>query len=197
MLSYVIKDALYLNITNRCANDCLFCIRKTATVRELWLDQEPSADEVVKSVGDPTGYKEIVFCGYGEPLLRPEVVTAVAGRLREYGVPIRIDTNGLAERVLGIDIVESLSGLIDSISISLVAHDAPTYARLTRSQLGEEGFDAVLRFTERCLLHIPRVEMSVVRWESVDIEACRKIAGDLGARFRVREYRTDMQPVRR
>ena len=72
---------MYLNITNRCTNDCEFCIRQQAPgvgVYNLWLEEEPTTKEIIEAIGDPTGYKEVVFCGYGEPLMRLQVVIDVA-----------------------------------------------------------------------------------------------------------------------
>ncbi|MFH1683532.1 MAG: radical SAM protein, partial [Candidatus Margulisiibacteriota bacterium] len=104
-ISYKVGDSLYLNITNRCTNECSFCIRNLARrfnqKYQLWLDHEPSAEEILEAIGDPTKYKQIVFCGYGEPLIRLDIVKAVAAELKskiqksksKQGIIIRIDTN--------------------------------------------------------------------------------------------------------
>ena len=78
-IAYVIRNSLYLNITNRCTNHCTFCAKfKDFTVKghQLCLEREPSVDEVMAAIGDPSAYDEVVFCGYGEPLLRLDLVKA-------------------------------------------------------------------------------------------------------------------------
>ena len=126
--AYVIGDKIYLNITNRCPNRCVFfCIRENeqGVGYDLWLDAEPTAEQVLAAAGDVSAFREVVFCGYGEPLLRWEVVKEVARELKvRYDANIRINTNGLAEAVLQRKILPELEGLVDTISISLNAADA-------------------------------------------------------------------------
>lgn len=193
-IAYVIERKLYLNITNRCCNDCWFCIRKNkkGIGYDLWLDREPALEEILEAVGDITFYEEVVFCGYGEPLLRPEIVRDVAKELKsKTKVTIRINTNGLAEKILNRDILEELTGLIDIISISLNAHDAETYFKLCSPSLGIEAFNYVLEFAEKSKKFIPKVILTVVALPEVNIEACKKIARNVGAELRIRPYLTD------
>ncbi|NLM38008.1 MAG: radical SAM protein [Firmicutes bacterium] len=193
IFAYPIEDRLYLNITNRCPNRCVFCIRHNehGVGYDLWLDREPSVEEVLAAAGDVSAYREVVFCGYGEPLLRWEVVVGVARALKErYGVPIRINTNGLAEAVLGRPILPSLAGLVDVISISLNAADAVTYDRLCHSDLGTEAYPALLRFIRDSKKYIPRVIVTVVAIPDFDPEPARRLAGELGVELRIRTYQT-------
>ncbi|HEY8392971.1 MAG TPA: TatD family nuclease-associated radical SAM protein [Capillibacterium sp.] len=192
--AYPIGDRLYLNITNRCPNRCVFCIRNNekGVGYNLWLDREPSAEEVLTAAGNAGDYREVVFCGYGEPLLRWEVVAEVARALKtRYNVPIRVNTNGLAEALLKQSILPKLQGLVDTISISLNAADAATYDRLCRSSLGPEAYPALLRFIRESKKFIPRVVVSVVQIPGFDPEPARKIAEELGVEFRVRSYLTE------
>lgn len=194
IFAYPIEDRLYLNLTNRCPNRCVFCIRNNehGVGYDLWLDREPSVEEVLAAAGDVSSYREVVFCGYGEPLLRWEVVVGVARALKErYGVPIRINTNGLAEAVLGRSILPALAGLVDVISISLNAADAATYDRLCHSDLGLEAYPALLRFIEESKLYIPRVIVSVVAISDFDPEPARALARKLGVELRIRSYQTE------
>jgi TatD family-associated radical SAM protein len=189
-LAYEIGDKLYLNITNKCPNQCSFCIRQTAhgVGYPLWLEKEPSADEVIAALSDLTKYQEIVFCGYGEPLMRPEVVFEVAGFIkRHWQKPVRINTNGLAEKVLGREILPRLSGLVDVISISLNAQDAATYDKICLPAV-QDAFAALLSFIERSKDYIPRVIVSVLELPGVDVEKCRLIAEKLGVELRVRQF---------
>lgn len=193
---YKVGDSLYLNITNRCTNECPFCIRNKARVfnqkYKLWLDREPTVEEIMEAIGDPSKYKEIVFCGYGEPLIRLDVVKEVASRLktkdRRLKTKIRIDTNGHGNLFWGRNILPELKGLIDVISISLNAESAEVYERICRPLLGPKSYEAVIDFIKESKKYVSEVEVTVVNLPTVDINACRKIAKDLGARFRVRPY---------
>jgi TatD family-associated radical SAM protein len=191
-VAYPLNDALYLNITNRCQNKCQFCIRNTAggVGYDLWLEHEPTVAEIQDAIGTPSGYREIVFCGYGEPLSRPEVLIEVARWLKEKNpqIPIRLNTNGLADLFLDFDVLPGLQGLIDTISISLNAHDAATYTQITQSPYGEKSFSALLEFTKRSKLYIPTVILTVVRQPEVDLDQAAKICRELGVEFRIREY---------
>ncbi len=191
-VAYAIRDSLYLNITNRCSNACVFCAKFndfTVKGHYLKLAHEPSADELVAAVGDPSAYKEVVFCGYGEPLLRFDLVIEVARKLKRMGVRrLRINTDGQANLVYGRNILPELGGLIDAISISLNAQDAATYQRLTRSPFGPGAFAAVQDFIREARRFIPEVTASVVTVPGVDVEAARRIAQELGVAFRVRQY---------
>lgn len=190
VVAYQLHNSLYLNITNRCPNACAFCIRgsKTGVGYNLWLKDEPSLAEVIKAIGDPSGYREIVFCGYGEPLMRPEIVEGTARWLKQWSVPVRLNTNGLADLFLGYDILPQLKGLIDIISISLNADNAQLYHKLCRSEFGERAFPTILEFTKRSLKYIPKVILSVVNYPEVNLEKARAIAEEIGVGFRIREY---------
>lgn len=192
-IAYVIRDALYLNITNRCSNACVFCAKFHGyTIGEnfLRLEREPSVDEIVAAVGDPRAYREVVFCGYGEPLLRLDTVREVAIRLQQMhsDVRIRINTDGQANLVYGRDILPDLEGLIDAVSVSLNAADAASYQQVTRTPFGEKGFAGVLDFLRTAPRFIPDVTASVVTYPGVDVEAARALAQKLGVKFRVRPY---------
>ncbi|MDD4179297.1 MAG: TatD family nuclease-associated radical SAM protein [Candidatus Margulisbacteria bacterium] len=193
-IAYPIGDSLYLNITNRCTNECPFCIRnksrKFNQKYDLWLEKEPTAEEVISAIGDPTKYKQIVFCGYGEPTIRLDVIKAVASALRvaHYTLPIRLDTNGHGNLFWGRNILPELKNLIDFISISLNAQNAEVYDRLCHSQYGAKAYPAVIEFIKAAKQYLPTVEATVVDLPIVDKEACQKIAKDLGVNFRIRPY---------
>ena len=187
-VAYKIRASLYLNITNRCTNECSFCIRFYSDFVKghmLRLAKEPTAEELKSAIGNPTAYKEVVFCGYGEPLLRLDVVRDVASWVKAKGGRVRINTNGHGNLIHGRNILPELAGLIDSISVSLDAHDAETYERLCKPAF-KNAFEGVMDFIREAKKHIPDVEASVVEAEGVDIEKCREIAEGLGARLRVR-----------
>ncbi len=190
-IAYPIRNALYLNITNRCTNACSFCARETSyTVKghHLKLDTEPSVEDILASVDSfsSASFDEIVFCGFGEPLMRLDCVLEVASVLKAKGYKIRINTNGHASLIAGENAVEKLKGLIDAVSISLNASTSEEYLKLCRPRTGLKTFDAVIDFIRECGKSIPDVTATVVDMPGVDVEECRKIAEDLGVKFRVR-----------
>ncbi len=211
-IAYILGDSLYLNITNRCTNACSFCIRyKTHKFHgeyALWLDHEPAAQEIIKAIGDPNKYSQIVFCGYGEPLIRLDTVKEVASWIRSQsqilkpplnlplskgetkeGVKIRIDTNGQTNKFYGRNILPELKDLIDIMSVSLNAEKSDVYQTICNSFFGASAYAAVIEFIKEAKKYIPYVEASVVNMpDIVDIEKCRKIAQDLGVKFRLRSY---------
>jgi len=190
-IAYAIRNSLYLNITNRCTNSCTFCAKfKDFTVKghQLCLEREPSVDEVLAAIGDPSQWNEVVFCGYGESLLRLEEVKQIAARLKERDIKVRINTDGQANLVYGRDIIPELAGLVDSLSVSLNAADAATYQKWCRSEYGEAGYEAIKEFLRLAKGVIPEVIATAVALPGLDVEACRKVAEEIGVDFREREY---------
>ncbi|MGB9698088.1 MAG: TatD family hydrolase [Thermodesulfobacteriota bacterium] len=191
-IAYPIRNSLYLNLTNRCSNRCTFCAKNKSFIvkgHDLQLEREPDAQELIAAVGDPQKYQEIVFCGFGEPLLRLDTVKMVAAELKKKGARIRIDTDGQANLVYGRNILPELKGLVDAISISLNAESAEKYHRLCRSPFGEEGYRGILEFIRQAKKVIPEVIATVIDMPGVDVPACRKIAEEeLGVKFKVRAF---------
>jgi TatD DNase family protein len=188
-ITYKIRDSLYLNITNRCTNKCSFCIRFHSDYvkgHNLRLSEEPDEGEIKDAIDDPSRYKEVVFCGYGEPLLRLDLIRNVAAWIKERGGRVRINTNGHGNLIHERNILPELKGIVDSISISLDAHDEQTYDRICRPAF-KNAFSGVIDFISEAKKYIPNVQVTVVTLESVDIEKCRKIAEDLGVKFRIRK----------
>lgn len=192
-ICYALDDSLYINLTNRCTNQCTFCVRdKDCGIGDvnLWLEREPTAEEVIEDIKkfNPKNYKEVVFCGYGEPTLRLDVILEAARFIKEnYNSRIRINTNGHANLVYNRDVTEDLAGLVDVLSISLNSKNAKEYNELCKCAYGEEGFYALLDFAKCATKHIPEVILSVVDvLPKEDIEECKKIAESAGARLRVR-----------
>ncbi len=190
-IAYKIRNSLYLNITNRCSNRCTFCAKFddfTVKGHHLMLDHEPSAHEVLEAIGERSDFDEVVFCGYGEPLLRLDLIKVVAGKLKARGVKIRINTDGQANLVYGRNIIPELVGLVDTLSVSLNAADPATYNRLCNSPFGADGFKGVCDFLREAAEQIPTVVATAVTLPDVDITAVRNLAASLGVIFREREY---------
>lgn len=195
-ITYELGNALYLNITNRCTNRCSFCIRSTdqgvGKGIDLWLEREPSVEEIISDIEkrEPSKYSEIVFCGYGEPMIRTYDIIEVCKFIKsKYNKNIRINTNGHANLICKKDITPLLEGLIDCVSISLNAKNAAEYQEVCRSDYGEEVYNELLDFAVKCKRYVPRVVLSVVDvMDQGDIEACAAIANRLGVEFRIRKY---------
>lgn len=187
-IAYKIRDTLYLNITNRCTNVCKFCIRfHTDYVKghNLRLEKEPSVNELISAIGDPKSYKEIVFCGYGEPFLRLDVIKEVARWVKDRGGRVRINTNGQGNLIHGRKILNELEGLIDSISISLNAPDRETYNKIC-NPVYTDAYDAMIEFIKDAKKHVSDVMVTIVDIPEVDIKKCEAIAEQLGVKFKVR-----------
>ena len=190
-IAYVIRNSLYLNITSRCPNKCVFCSRETAPYVKghyLGTDSEPTVEELKDAIGDPSGYDEVVFCGFGESTERLDVLKEIAGYLKGRGSKVRLDTNGLGDLINGRPICEELKGLIDTICISLNTNIEEEYQKLCHSEYDDQAYPALISFIKSVRDYIPDVMISIVGMPGIDVEACRKIAEDLGVRFRVREY---------
>ncbi|MCD8300249.1 MAG: TIGR04100 family radical SAM protein [Clostridiales bacterium] len=194
---YKVYDNLYVNLTNRCPCACVFCLRQsTDCVGEsasLWLEREPTAREVMAEFSkfDMSQFGEVVFCGFGEPTEAFDVMIPVARFVKEtYGMPVRLNTNGLGNLINGRDITPELEGLIDTVSVSLNNPDPIRYQEIVRSRFGEESFAAMTDFTRRCVAHVPNVVMSTVDTTITHEEEakCRKICEEIGATYRIRAF---------
>ncbi len=192
---YEIKNSLYLNLTLRCDADCIFCDRKGEAMvkgHNLHIEEEPSAGELINEIGDPKKFKEIVFCGYGEPTIRLEVVKDVARYVKENGGRTRLDTDGHGNVINHRDILPELEGLIDAVSISLNSADPTEYQKLigaeARSQNVEsQQWHSMIEFTKEAKNHIPEVYMSVVGVNGLDIESAKQfVEKSIGVEFRYR-----------
>ena len=196
-ITYPVNKGLYINMTNRCPCNCTFCLRHNAEgvygSDSLWLDREPTVQEVCDSVDtwDLTQFDEVVFCGYGEPTERLEDLLLVAKYIKAKGdIKIRINTNGLADLIWQKQTAPGLKGLIDTVSISLNTPNQEDYLKVVRPKFGAGSYDAMLRFAKDCTAYVPNVVMTVVDvvTSKEEQEQCRKICENIGARLRVRPF---------
>ncbi len=196
-ITYAGRTGIYINMTNRCPCACTFCLRHNKDhvfdSDSLWLDREPTVQEVCDSIDawDLTKYTEIVFCGYGEPTERLDDLLKVAAYIRSKSdIKIRINTNGLADLIWNERTAPKLKGLIDEVSISLNATNKEDYFKVVRPKFGIESYDAMLEFAKDCTNYVPNVFMTVVdvvtTKEEQDI--CLEICRSVGAMLRVRPY---------
>lgn len=196
---YKFDGKMYINITNGCPCDCVFCIRKNGDSIEgngsLWLEHEPSFEEICVAFErfDKSGIDEAVFCGYGEPTVRADMLLKTAEYIKaNSAMKIRVNTNGLARLIhKGFD-VSRFRGVVDSFSISLNAPNAKRYNEVTRPSFGEAAFTEMLKFSEDVRDLGIKTSFTVVDViTSEEISECEKIAADMNIPLRVRGYVTD------
>ena len=100
---YTYKDGVYANLTNLCNCRCTFCVRfqheGIGDAPTLWHKVNPTWEQVKAAVDafDFTGYKELVFCGYGEPTCALDLMLQTARYVKKIHpeLKLRVDTNGL------------------------------------------------------------------------------------------------------
>ncbi len=189
-ISYQIEDRLYLNITDRCTLGCSFCPKNNGTMQlheyDLSLDHRPSAQEVIDSIGDVSAYTEFVFCGYGEPTLRLDVLLEIAKYIKGHGGRVRINTDGLANLVHKRNVLPELGQYVDALSISLNAQSKEVYDRHCLPSM-PGSYQAMLDFMQQAPQYIGDVTATALEGlEGVDIAACEQIAAECGVRFRKR-----------
>ncbi len=194
---YILDGKLYVNITNRCHNACSFCIRNTGdgvAGVPLWLDSEPTAADVIAAfdaIEAQAVQNEVVFCGFGEPTEKLDVLVESAKKIKARGYALRLNTNGLGSRVAGRNIAPELK-VFDTVSVSLNDRNAERYYEVTRSKFGLEAFDEVLDFAKCCKaenIHVVFTVVDVIGAEN--IAACEKLCRSLDIPLRVREYVPD------
>ncbi len=196
---YEFGGKLYANITNKCPCACVFCIRKNGdSVGEndsLWLSHDPIMEEIISAFEsfDKTGLSDLVFCGYGEPMSRADVLIDFAKYVREHtDMTIRINTNGLVGLINPDFDMEKMRGIIDSVSISLNAPDKESYLEVTKPCFGIDSFDVMLQFATKAKDIVSDVAFTVVDVITDEqIEACQKLADSMGIPLRVRHNVTD------
>jgi len=196
-ITYPVKNGIYVNMTNRCPCACTFCLRQNGDSvygsEPLWLDREPTVKEVCDSIDtwELDKYDEVVFCGYGEPTERLYDLLEVAAYIKaKSNIPIRINTNGLADLIWNEKTAPKLKGLIDTVSVSLNATNKDDYFKVVRPKFGIDSYDAMLSFTKDCVEYVPNVVMTVVDVvTSAEEQALsREICESLGATLRIRPF---------
>ena len=201
-ITYEYEGALYVNLTNRCNCSCEFCLRRGKaegsiyTEDSLWLEHEPSHEEAMASFlsRDIPSYREIVFCGYGEPTYRIDEIFALADELKaRFGdqlPPLRINTNGHANLINGRNVCPELAGRIHTVSISLNADNAKAYDALCHPIQGEAAYQAMLDFAEEAAKYVPNVVFTIVDKDKTveEIENCKKIAANRNVKLRIRSF---------
>ncbi len=201
-ITYEYEGALYVNLTNKCNCNCEFCLRhgkaqgSIYTEDSLWLEREPTREEALDSFlgRDVCSYREIVFCGYGEPTYRLDdllwLVDELKKRFKDKLPTVRINTNGHANLINGRNVCPELAGRIHTLSISLNATNAADYVALCKPIQGEAAYQAMLDFAKESAAYVPQVILTIVDKDKTaqEIEQCRAIAAGLGVTLRVRSF---------
>ncbi|MDR0724232.1 MAG: TatD family nuclease-associated radical SAM protein [Endomicrobium sp.] len=189
-IAYIFEGNLYLNITNKCMMACPYCIKhkweNSFCGHDLKLDKDPSVKEIISSIGEPKKYKEVIFCGYGDCLIRPDVVREVAKWLKDQNIKVRINTAGLANYYHGKNILKDLSGFVDVISISLNGSNPIEHNDINKPMFKEKSFDEILNFVLEAKKYVPEVVVTAVKFPNFDVPKVEEIAKKLGVKFRAR-----------
>ncbi len=197
-LVYLLDGKVYINLTNSCTNNCIFCIRdiKDDVVgANLFLNSENvSADDVIKqleAIKDKLS-DEIIFCGYGEPMLKLDVLKQVAKYIKDRypNKKLRVNTNGHANFVYKRNVVPELKGLIDEFSVSLNGENEQEYNELSVPNFAG-AYEETKKFIKACADENIAVTATIVEGykdRHLNLKKCEEIAKSLGAKFRVREW---------
>lgn len=198
---YTLDGNLYVNLTNKCSNGCDFCVRNERTSyygNYLWLRHgDPTPEKVISAAngfGDLSRFKEVVFCGFGEPTYKVAEMVALCDYFHEKGLKTRLNTNGQGNLINKRDIVPELKGKLDFVNISLNASCVEKYQPICRSQFGESGFTGMLEFAKLCRKNGVPCRFSIVDCiGEEEVEACKRLAESVKIPLYVRKYLTDSQ----
>lgn len=197
--AYSLDGKLYLNLTNKCSNGCDFCVRNERDSyygHYLWLNQgEVTFEKVVSACngfGDLKKFEEVVFCGFGEPTYRMDLIDKLSDYFHEKGLKTRLNTNGQGSLINKRDIIPELVGKVDKINVSLNASCAENYQKICRSQFGENGFGAMVEFAKNCKRAGIDCRFSIVDCiGEMEIESCKQLAQKTGVPLLIRKYIAD------
>lgn len=194
---YELDNKLYVNLTNACTNNCLFCIRSQkddVKGTNMWLNEKPDFKTVIEQLIEKENLLQngVTFCGYGEPLLELDLVIEISKFIKEnyQNTKIKINTNGHANAVYKKDVTSMFTGLIDEVSISLNAQNADLYNHLCQPKI-ENAYNEMLDFAKKCIEKGIKTTLTVVtgyKNSEIDIDKCKTIAKNLGAYFRERPW---------
>ena len=197
-LVYILDGKIYINLTNMCTNDCIFCLRRDkddVCGQDMWLKSEKiTSEDVIEQLNkyEDKIAKGITFCGYGEPTMKFEVLKQVAESVKQ-NYPdtfIKVNTNGHGNVINKKDILPELKGLVDEFSISLNAQNSDLYKELSQPKI-DNAYESMKDFAKKAYENGFKTTLSVVsgyKDYDVDLALCEKIAKDLHASFRNREW---------
>ena len=190
-------DTVYVNLTNDCTNSCVFCLRSQkddVCGSDMWHDDRYTLEDVIKQFEayKPTP-KQVVFCGYGEPFLKKDIMEGFAKYIRKNypEIIIRVNTNGHANAIYKTNVADEFKDLLDEVSVSLNSDNTSQYNEICRPKI-ENAYEEVKKFIKACTsLGIKTTASVVTGFDNkhiINVEACESIAHSLGANFRNREF---------
>lgn len=190
-------ETVYVNLTNACTNSCIFCLREQkddVCGSEMWHDDNYKLQDITDQFETfkPTP-KQVVFCGYGEPFLKKDMMKAFAQYLRKNypEIKIRVNTNGHANAIYKTNVINEFKDLLDEVSVSLNSDNSEEYNEICNPKI-ENAYEVVKEFIKSCVSADIKTTASIVTGfdnvHTINILACEKIAQSLGAEFRNREF---------
>jgi TatD DNase family protein len=198
--AYYLGTTMYVNVTNLCTNECIFCIRNSndsvGGVNLMFKNEDFTQEDIIKEIKDKFSdiCREITFCGIGEPLIKIEIVKNVARYIKDNypHIPVRVNTNGQANLIHKRNIVPELKGLIDRVSVSLNADNEDLYEELSCPSFEKKlAFEGIKDFIKECAKNGLDTTATIVTGYGeydIDVESCRQLAHSLGAKLRIREW---------
>ncbi len=191
-------STVYVNLTNACTNSCVFCLRNQkddVCGAEMWHDDKYTLDDIIEQFKNFPSAKNVVFCGYGEPFLKKDMMKSFCEYLRKNypDIKIRVNTNGHANAIYKTNVIEEFKGLLDEASVSLNSDTAEEYNEICQPKI-ENAYEEVKKFIKACSDAGIKTTASVVTGfdkRKINTEECEKIATSLGAKFRNREFITN------
>ena len=190
---------VYINLTNACTNSCIFCLREQkddVCGNEMWHDDNYTLEDIIEQFKNFPSAQEVVFCGYGEPFLKKDMMKAFCEYLRKNypNIKIRVNTNGHANAIYKKNVAEEFKGLLDTASVSLNASNAEEYNEICNPKI-KNAYEEVKKFIKACEDAGIKVSASIVtgfdKEHNIDAAKCEAIANSLGAKFRNREFITN------
>lgn len=197
-LVYILDDKVYINLTNACTNNCIFCLRQQKDDVEgtnMWLVNEnyPVEDVINQLIPFVSKFnKGITFCGYGEPTVKLDALIYVSKFIKSKypGTYIKVNTNGHGNVINKKNILPDLIGLVDEFSISLNAPNEELYNELSQPKI-PNAYRSMLEFAKMAVEYDFKTTLSVVsEYEDFDVDLikCQEISNSIGAEFRNRPF---------
>ena len=197
-LVYLLDNKIYINLTNSCTNDCVFCIRSIkddVVGTNLFLNTENVKAEDVISQLEKFKDKmsdEVVFCGYGEPMLKLDILKTVAKYIKENfpEIKIRVNTNGHANLIYKRNVLPELKGVVDKFSVSLNGENEEVYNSVSKPHI-ENAYNGVKDFIKEAVKQGFDTTATIVtgyKDYTINMPKCIEITKELGAKFRERPW---------
>lgn len=191
--TYTIGESIHINITNKCYNNCVHCIKRTQDgfggIQSLILKKEPSTDDIMKELEtyDFSKYKEVVFSGFGDPLSKANEMLAICEVIKDTKpIRIRVNTTGLCDLNSEVAIAPKLFGLVDEVCVFLYAANVNDYIKKCKPRGNEEAYNSIFRFIWDARKSVPKVTICACEdMSEEDIQSCKETAQSLNTGFKI------------